>query len=250
MSVGTAVRNPRAFVGTKWTALKVLFTDPERYFEDRPSSGSLRSEITVLVIVGLAGTAGMYYAASTIMSNFYTGNPPASGAEDMMGISGDVGIQIYGYAFRGLVGIFLLWIGFATALYAVSWLYTERGSYFGVLKQTAMALVPMFFANLVKSVGVAVAAFGADIEATEQDLIQSTGAIVDFLYGQILGEPVALAGMALSIVFIGYSGYLSAYAIAAVREIPIADAYKVAAVPTALYVLWVLRDIARFAGVL
>ena len=253
MSVGTAIRNPQGFVAGKWRTLRMLLTDPERFYEEKGSSDRIWSEIQVLLLVGLAGTAGSYFVAREIMSNLYTGTI-AVGSDAQYGVSSDVGLQVWGFAIRGLVGIFLLWIAFSAVLYVTSWLYSEYGSFFGIAKNTAWAFVPLFIGNLLKSITYVIASWNAwesgTVEVSEGDLVQGAQDVVALLYGQILDEPVAMAGVVISLVFIAWCGHIAAYGVADVRDIPVSTARTVAAIPTVGYLVYVLYDLATVAGVL
>lgn len=254
MSVSTAIRNPRGFVSGKWRLLKILLSNPERFYEERGTSDRLWNELLVLLFVGLASSAGGLFVAQTVMSNFYTGNAPIGGSDAQYGVSSDVGIQMWGYSLRGVVGVFVLWIAFTTVLYLVSWLYSDYGSYFAMAKNTAWALVPLFVGNLIKSLGYVAAAWNAwddgTIEVAEGDLVQSADDLVAFLVTQVLSEPAALVGIAVSALFVGWCGYIAAYGVADVRDIPVSDALRVAAVPTVVYAGYVLYQVVSLAGIL
>lgn len=254
MSVGTAIRNPRTFVVGKWSTFKTILFDPERFHEELSASDRLWTEILVVILVGAAGTVGSYFMARTIMSNFYTGSAPIEGSDAEWGISGDVGIQIWGYSLRGIVGALVLWLFLAVALYVVSWLYSNRGSFFGLLKHTAWSLVPLFIGNLIKSVAFVIASWNAwdsgTLEVTDGDLINSAEEVRAFLYGQILDEPAAIVGTLVGALFIFWTAYIAAYGVSEVRDIPVEDAYKVAAVPAVLYLLYIVYQVLGLTGVL
>lgn len=254
MSVGTAIRNPRTFVSGKWNTFWTVLTDPAEFYEELSVSDRIRRELMALFVVGLAAAAGGYFVARTIMSNFYTGTAPVGGSGATYGVSNDVGIQIWGYGYRGLIGIFVLWVAFGTVAYVLSWLYSDRGSYFGMLKVTAWAMIPLIIGNVIKSITYVVAAWDAwdaeTLEVTEGDLVRSAEEVTAFLWEQILGQPVALGGIVVAALFIFWTAYIASYGIADVRDIPREDALKVAAVPTVGYFAYVVYRAATFAGVL
>lgn len=241
MSVSTAVRNPRTFVGNKWRRFKTLLVDPEAFYERNPDSDRLWNEILVVFLIGITGTVGMYYVSDAIMTAF---------AESPLDTPSDVGLQVQMYALRPLIEAFVVWFGFSIAFYAISWLYSGRGSLFGMTKKTAWSLVPLFFANLLYSAGLLAAGWNVDIEVTRSMLTQTNAEVRAELFEQVTAEPAAIAGLAVGVVFIVWSAYIAAYAVADVREIPIVDAYKVAAVPPLLYLLYRLNLALSLAGVL
>ncbi|MFB6150659.1 MAG: Yip1 family protein [Haloarculaceae archaeon] len=256
MSVGTAIRNPRAFVAGKWTVFKLILTDPERFYDELSASDRLWTEIAVLFVIGLTGVAGGYFVARELMSNIGTGTATVANGDVAVRVSGDTGLQIWGYGLRSLIGIFVLWVGFATVLYALSWLYSSRGSFFAMVKATAWALVPLFIGNLLKSIGFVIAAWNA-WDSNKIQITEEVSRQLDFggqeaaraLYTQIYEEPVALVGIVIAGLTFAWCGYVAAYGVAKVRDIPVSDAYKVVAVPTALYVGYVIYQAITFVGI-
>jgi hypothetical protein len=253
MSVATAIRNPRSFVAGKWYTTKTVLFDPETFFADLDTSARLWDEILVVAIVGLAGAVGSYFAGQQIMSNISAG-PQIGEVEGGLGVSGDVALQIQAFALQPLVGAILLWLALATALYGVSWLYSNRGGYYEFVKHSAWALVPMFIGNVIKSIALVATSYNAwdrgVIEATQSDMIQTAEQVRAFLWTQILGEPIALAGIVIAALFFAWSGYIASFAVAKVRDIPQENAYQVAGVAVVGYLLWVVYDILGIVGVL
>jgi hypothetical protein len=112
----------------------------------------------------------------------------------------------------------------------------------------------MFIGNLLKSVAFVVAAWNAwdsgTIEVSEGELIQSAEEVRAFLYGQILDEPAAIIGTVLGALFIVWTAYIAAYGVSEVRDIPVDDAYRVAAVPAVVYILYTVYNVLGLTGVL
>jgi|GEM_PF-1032512 len=255
MSVSGAVRNPRAFVGGKWNRFKLLLLDPEQFFEEKPSTPKLWNEILVLVFIGLVGAAGTLYVGQQFMEHFVTASIDKT--PDTRVIPGQQGLRIQVYPLRSVVGMFVLWGFFSLSYYVLSWLYSDQGSFFQIVKATAWTLVPIVFTNLVKSIGAVVTAtMETLIEDDELDGIaaevsrSSEGEGADLLFGLLFEEPVMLGALAIGVVFYAWCGYVGAYAVANARQIPVSDAYKVVAVPIILYSLWWLQMVLGHAGVL
>jgi len=254
MSVSAAVRNPRAFVGGKYNRLKVLLFDPGRFYDEKPRTDRIWNEVFVLLFVGLAGFAGTFYVTQQIMSHFVTSGVD-QGPEQFL-ISGDKAIQIWAYGARAVVGIYVLWVGFSLAYYALSWLYSDQGSFFQTAQYTAWTLVPLFFYNIVKTIAMVYLAVTSEV-IDPQDLDingQVTTAPAEdataFLFRQVFEEPAILGAMAIGIVFVLWSGYIASYAVSELRDIPLGDARKAVAAPVVVYVLWLINEILGYAGVL
>jgi hypothetical protein len=257
MSVSAAVRNPRAFVGGKWNRFKVLLLDPERFFEEKASTDRIWNEVIVLLVIGLAGAAGILYVGQEFMTHFVTNAIDQSPGQVV--ISGERGLRIQVYGLRSVLGMYILWSFLTVAYYSLSWLYSDYGSFFQTAKLTAWTLVPVFFANIVKSIAAAYV-------ITTQTIIESpvsqqteivdnvkrgeAGEAAGYLFGLLYEEPIMLAALGIGLLFLIWSGYIAAYAVATVRDIPVSDAYKVVAAPLVVYALWSLNTLLGHAGVL
>lgn len=255
MSVSAAVRNPRAFVGGKWNRFKLLLLNPEQFFEEKTTSDRIWNEIIVLLIIGLTGAAGMLYVGQELMTHFATS--AVDQGPDQVQISGERGLRIQVYPVRSIIGAYVLWAFFTVGYYALSWLYSDRGSFFRSAKVTAWTMVPIFFTNLVKSIGAVVVINTQTIVESppSQTIVDEVkrgadGEAASYLYGLVLEEPIMLGALAVGILFFIWSGYIAAYAIADLRDIPVSDAYKAVAAPVALYALWSVYELLGHAGVL
>lgn len=230
MSVTEAVRNPRSYLDSKWRMYRSLLFDPEAFYDDHLDSNGLLREVLVVTVVGLLGTIGGYYAVTTLIEPF-----SANGA--LGGLPNDVKMQLWRNAVEPLVVAYLLWFGLTGALYGISWLYTAVGSAYALLKNTAWALVPLAFANLLRSAALIATAYGVDVETDLPTGLAERQA--DYLWSQVGGEPLVVAAAGLGIVFVLWSGYIGAYAVADVRDLSADEAYRVAAVPTLAYAAYV-----------
>jgi len=255
MGVSAAVRNPRAFVGGKWNRFKLLLLSPERFFAEKTSTDRVWNEAVALLLIGLAGAAGMLYVGQEFMTHFATAAVDLG--PNQVQIGGGVALRIQVFGLRSVVGVYLLWAFLTATYYAISWLYSDYGSLFRTAKLTAWTLVPVLFTNLVKSIAaVAVISTQTIVETPPSEAVVSevkrggSGEAASYLYGILLEEPVMLGALAVGLLFYLWCGYIAAYAVADIRDIPVADGYKVVAVPLALYVLYSLSTILGHASVL
>ena len=234
MGVSQAVRNPRSFVVRTGRLYRTLLFDPRTFYDDYVGSAGLTRELLLLAVIGAVGLLGNYYAIGELTTAF---------TEAGVVISQDANYLLWQTMLAPLVGAFLLWIGLAVTLYAVSWLYSEVGKIYLVLKWSAWALLPMLFANLIHTIAVVVTVMGVDI----QDALPVQTTIpeekVALIWSQVGGEPLVIGATLVAIPFFLWSAYIVTYAIADVRDLELSEAYRVAAVPAIGYSLYVVRQL-------
>lgn len=234
MSVTQAVRNPRGYILRTIGLYRALLFDPQRFYDEYLGSRGLKVEIVLMAFIGLIGFAGNYYARSRIDEVF-------RGAG--FGINSDVNFQLWGNALEPLVGIFALWVGLTLALYAVGWLYSTVGQFYELLKRTAWALVPLVVFNALHSAAMAYSAFQleeSDVE--DMEIPRAPDMRADEMWSAVAGEIFVVATVVVGVVFVLWAGYIAAYSVADVRDLPMDEAYKVAAVPTVAFALYLLYD--------
>lgn len=236
MSVSEAVRNPGSYVGTKVSLYRALLFDPERFYEEYAGDQGILREVLLVVAIGLVGTVGTFYAVSRVMSPYSTTDAD---------LEYSVEFQLWNEAVSPLLTVIVLWLGLVAALYAISWLYTEAGSLYLLLKYAAWSLVPLVFANAIQTAAYVYTAYGADVDANHSGTL--TEDIYQSIWGQVGNEPVVLVATAISVVFVLWVGYIAAHAVAAVRDLSIDEGYRVVALPVVAYVGYVLYGVVTTA---
>lgn len=237
MSVSDAIQNPGSYVGSKLRLYRTLLFDPKTFYEKYAGNRGILTEVLLVLVIGLVGTAGVFYAVRVVIDPF----GGAGGAE----IPFSAELQLWGQAVFPLLGAFVLWLGLVGAMYAISWLYTGAGSIFLLLKYTAWSMVPFLFANAIQSIAYFYTAYGADVEGTYSGT--QADDIYLSLWEPIGNEPLVLIASTISVVFVVWCGYLAAHAVAAVRNLETSEGYRVVVVPVVAYVLYVLYDVAGVA---
>ena len=232
MSVSQAVRNPRGYLVRTLGMYRALLFDPERFYDEYLGSRGLKSEILMVAFVGVVGLLGNYVTREQVSTAF---------TEAQFPINSDTNFELIRLVVEPLVGIFLLWIGLALALYAVSWLYSTVGQFYELLKRSAWAIFPLLVANLLHTVAIVYAAF----QVTEDDVanLEVPRPPIDrahFMWDQAAGEIYVTATVLIAAVFVVWGGYIAAYAVRDVRDLETSEALRVAAVPAVLYAVWVL----------
>lgn len=236
MSVTQAVRNPRGYIVRTLGLYRALLFDPQRFYDEYIGSRGIKVEIVMVAVIGLIGFAGNYYARSQIQEVFV-----AAG----FGIGSDVNFQLWGDALAPLVGIFALWIGLTLALYAVGWLYSTVGQFYELLKRSAWALVPLAAFNLLHSAAIAYSAFQlSEDDIQDLEIPRAPDMRAEAMWSEVAGEMFVVATLFLGVIFIVWAGYIAAYAVVDVRDLHIDEAYKVAAVPTAAFAIYVIYEAA------
>lgn len=234
------LRNPLGFFALRWKMLIRNFFHPERFYEkDAPKYG-LKWEILVLLFIGGIGAIGFYYGVQTILDEFAVGAGASITSPDQPGMDSNTARQLKAQIAHPIIGIFVLWVYYATAYYAGSWLFSGHGTYFAVLKNTAWALVPFVVGNLVLTIAFFITYFRLEIVTSLPGLPERN---VTYLLGQGYSE---LPMMILPLVKIGvvaWVAYLGAAAINDAMQLPKERALQIAAVPAVLhagYLLWLV----------
>jgi hypothetical protein len=236
MGVSNAVRNPGSYISRTLGLYRTLLTDPERFYDEYIGSRRVKSEFALVLVAGLIGLVGNYVMLQELIFEFE--------AFDSVVINDQVRFQLQQRVIEPLIGAFLLWIWFGVGMYYVAWLYTTIGTTYVTMKRTAWALLPILIGNVIHTAAMAYASTTLDV--TEEDITITTSLadeVSAFVWSQASGETVVLAATAVGIVFALWTGYIGAYAIKDVRDLTTSEAYKVAAVPTVGYVLYIAYSV-------
>lgn len=241
MSVQQAVRNPRSYAVRLLAMYRALLFDPETFYEEYVKRPGISREAVLVGLIGAIGTLGAYYAYTQVTAGYASGLV-ATGPT----LSDDTNLQLYRRVVNPLAGAYALWLLFTVALYAVSWLYSGVGSFFRLLKNTAWGLVPIAFANVLNAAAWAGTAYLNRQEYQDVPERAPNGfpeEVAAFVWDQVASEPAVVATTVVGLVFVVWSGYICAHGVARMRDIEISEAYRVAAVPTLAYVLWVANEL-------
>lgn len=236
MGVSNAVRNPGSYLSRTLGLYRSLLTDPERFYDEYIGSRGIKSEFALVLVTGIVGLVGNYFMLQELIVQFEQ--------FDSVVINDQVSFQLQQRVIEPLIGAFLLWIWFGFGTYVVGWLYTTIGTTYLAMKRAAWALVPILIANAIHSAAMLYASTTIDI--TQDDITISTSIsdqVSAFVWSQAAGEVAVLAATAVGILFALWAGYIAAYAIKDVRDLTTDEAYKVAAVPTVGYVLYIVYSL-------
>jgi len=236
MGVSNAVRNPGTYLSTRLSLYRTLLTDPERFYEEYIGTRGLRSEFALVLVAGLIGLVGNYFMLQELIAQFE--------AFDAVTINDQVRFQLQQQVIQPLIGAFVLWIWYGFGMYAVGWLYTTIGTTYLAMKRAAWALFPILIANVIHSAAIYYAS--TTMEITDSDITIQTSLsdeVTSFVWSQAGGDMIVVAATAVGIIFALWAGYIGAYAIAEVRDLTTDEAYRVAAVPTVGYVLFIAYSV-------
>jgi len=193
------------------------------------------SEVVLVLVIGVVGLAGNYFALNELTTQI--------GFLDFA-LNDNARFQLQQRLIEPVVGAVLLWVWFAIGSFAVGWLYSAVGTTYLALKRTAWALFPMLIANVVNTAAVFWTATNLDLAVEDLDVQTSLpGPVAEEIWSQVGSDPVVVGSVAVSIVFVAWTGYITAYAIRDVRDLTTAEAYRVAAVPTVGYALYVAYQV-------
>lgn len=231
MGVAEAVRNPRAYTVEMVQMYRALLFDPGRFYDEFLGERGLRNEILVVAFVGLVGSIGSLYAVVMVRGEFDTS---AIGGDLPRGVS----MQLYRVGIGALLGAFVLWIVFTLLMYTISWVYSEEGGIYPLLKNTAWALVPLTLTNAILSVGYVLAAMDAEINTDLNQAGGTTARRFAHVWEPIAHDTMVVGARAAGLVFVIWVGYIAAHAVADVRDLEARKAYVVAGITMLVYVLW------------
>lgn len=233
MGVSNAVRNPGTYVSRTLDLYRALLTDPDRFYDQYIGTRGIKSEIALVVVVGVVGAVGNYLVLQELIAQF---EPIES-----VVINQDVRFNLQQRILEPFIGAILLWIWYGMGMYLVGWLYTTIGTTYLTMKRAAWVLFPMLFANVIHTGAMVYYSFTMDIQVSDV-AIQSRIAeeVAAAIWSYAAGETVVVAATLAGVLFALWAGYIGAYAIADVRDLSMDEAYKVAAVPTVGYALYIV----------
>lgn len=234
MGVSQAVRNPRSFVARTGRMYRALLFDPRTFYDEYAGSAGIGREVLLVGIIGVVGTLGNYFALGEVTTAFQDAG---------VVISQDTNFILWRMMISPLLGILGLWFALTVALYAVSWLYSEVGKIYTVWKWSAWALVPLLFANVIHAAAVAYVTLDLDVEDALPIQTTLPADRAALMWAEVGGDPIVVGATLVSVVFVLWSGYIAAPAIAKVRDLDTSEAYRVAAVPTLAYVAYVILQV-------
>jgi hypothetical protein len=154
--------------------------------------------------------------------------------------------QLWGFAVNRALSVYIVWALYTGAIYLLSWLFNARGAPAVLLKHVAWGLFPMLVGYVVYGFGLVVTVTLIDVDTALPGIAAENTA---FLLDQVLTHPIMIL---VTVVFVGsivWSAYLLVYAAQEARSLPRSAAWKVVAVPTAGYALYVLWDLVSRLGI-
>ncbi|WP_436924440.1 YIP1 family protein [Halosimplex amylolyticum] len=233
MGVSNAVRNPGSYLSRTLGLYRSLLTDPERFYDEYIGTRGLKSELALVLVVGIVGAVGNYLVLQELIAQF-------DGIESVV-VNQDVRFQLQQRVLEPLIGAVLVWIWYGMGMYVIGWLYTTIGTTYLAMKRAAWVLVPILIANLVHTAAMVYLSVTMDISADDVSVESRLSDVVSqAIWSQAAGETIVVAATLAGVLFAVWAGYIGAYAIKDVRDLTVDEAYKVAAVPTIGYVLYIV----------
>jgi len=216
--------------------VRELVTDPQSFFKGKAQDRSIVLELIIVLAVGAIGSAGSYYFAQRVFELAPTG--------------GFSNFQAMGIVLDPLFGIVAFWIGGAAAIHFMSSFYNGRGPIRRLLKLTAWAMVPIAVGNAVRSAVVYLTYSGVASDILEGETVGDFTAQANALRNAVSNDALMAVSMVVLILSVVASWYLLSYAVATAKQMDVGDARKVAAVPSAIFVLLLLQSLLAGLGIL
>lgn len=213
-----------------------LITNPDAFMERKVQKPSLWREGIVVFLSGALGSIGLFYMIQQFLS--------------VHDSSGYTPFNAFAVFAEPVFGIFALWILYSVLGHFIADRMHARGPIKRVIKLSAWALIPVGIGNLVRSIAIFLAYRNfdpADI-SFEEDGFHAQLAEFTELH---MTDPIVLVGTAVLIATAVWSGYLLALALEdAKKGLSFDDARKVAAIPSGIFVLYLVWQTAVSLGVL
>lgn len=206
--------------------LRSVLTLPDRMITRRATVPGFKLETALIVVFGLLGAVGVGYVGTEAL-NAYEGS-----GESLQ-------FEFIGAALRPFVLLVLFWLLYTAAGHLLSGFYGGRGPASRLLRSAAWSLLPVGIWFALRSLVVFVLFFDVTYPGQPDGL----GASEQFQSIMDLGldTPLYIAFILTGVLFAVWSGYLLSVAVEEIKDIPMDDARKVAAVPSAvvaLYFVW------------
>ncbi len=246
MSVTNVIRNPGTYIAKKWRLYRRLLFAPGVFYEEEAGQRGLRFEVLLILLIGAVGSALFYYVITQQLFSVVHMGPTSTRPVGAVILPEQSVQQLRLSALTGpLAGAFGLWIGYSLALYAVSWLYTDVGSVFHVMKNTAWALLPFLFFNVFRYGGMIATLVVMPTEELRTLMAEAAGAtnpdnIAPAVFSYAMDSTITIAATVIGFVFVLWAGYIAAHGISNVRALDIDKGYRAAAVPTVGFILFVV----------
>jgi len=209
-----------------------IVRSPERFMERKIGQPNLRWELLVLLAVGAIGALGSAYVGL-----------------EVVGATNDdaVNLPVAGKVIEPVVGVFVLWVAYAVSLHFIGNALGGRGPARQLLKTVPWALIPVGIGNLLRTGATYLVYQGIDVAAA---MSESRLAPVEGAYGAGTGESLYVLATVLLILTALWSGYLMLLAVQQAKDLTREQAVRAVAVPVAVHVLVLVRELLAGVGVL
>jgi hypothetical protein len=216
--------------------VRELVTDPRAFFDGKAQDRSITREVTVVILVGLLGSAGAYYFTQRVF--------------DLAETSGYSNFQMIGMTIEPIIGIGAFWLGGAVAAHFLAGFYQGRGPIRRLLKLSAWATVPIAVGNAVRSVVIYLSYNDVTADQVNFDDTTTFDEKAAAIREAVSNDALVVVSFVVTILSVVAAWFLLSYAVATAKQVEIDDARKIAALPSAVFVLWLLNAMLTSLGVL
>lgn len=217
---------------------------PERYYDEDVPGYGLKWEVLVLLVIGGIASIGYFVVVQMILDEFALGASQVVNERPPM--SDNTARQLRFRILYPVLEIFALWGIYTVVYYVGSWFFSGHGTIFSLAKNTAWALVPFLFANVLVAVGIVFAFTGQEIDTDLPGLPERN---VQFLLDQGLTQLPMIVVPLIKIAFVAWIAYIGAAAIQDAMGIDRERALQIAAIPAVLHAGYLLWEALGRAGI-
>lgn len=210
--------------------IRRLLSLPKPLIHRRLNSPSVRLEIVVLFVCGLLGSAGLLYFMYDVMNTV-----PADQGFTYLPYS------LIGIAASPLMLLLLAWVWYSLSSHFLANMANGRGPMIRLLRTSAWSLIPVAIWLLIRSIVITALFYFEDLPEQPDEALVTPDALANYYLELGLEDPVYVAIMASSVLFVAWSWHLLSISIAEAKYVSLDTAKRIAAVPAGTLALYLLN---------
>lgn len=205
-----------------------LITNPDAFMDRRMHGRTLKLELIVVVLCGLAGAIGFFYLGQQLDEAL-----PAELAY--------FEFELAAHILKPILILLIAWFGYTFIAHYFAQRAGARSPWTRLLKVTSWALVPLGIGYLIRSAAIIAAHMLNPPDVDVAEIGTGEEAIQVYIVEEMLTEPLVIGATLLMLLALAWTGYLFALAIKNTKELPWDTAWKIAAVPVVIHAISILR---------
>lgn len=210
--------------------IRSLVSLPEPLIHRRLNSPSFRLEIIFIFICGILGSAGLLYYMYDVMNSLGDGQGFTYLPYSLLGI-----------AISPLALLLIAWLWYSVSSHFLANFANGRGPIIRLFRASAWSLIPVAIWLVIRSIVIFVLFFLEDLPAEPEETVVTPDALANHYLEMGLEDPVYVAVMASSVLFVAWSWHLLSISISEAKSVTLDTARQLAAVPAGVLALYLLN---------